>query len=425
MLQPKRFLFLQGPHGPFFHGLARVLQTSGATVWRVGFNQGDRVFWPNRSTYIAYRKTIEAWPAEIDTLLDKLDITDLVLYGDTRPIHATAIAAANIRGLTVHVFEEGYLRPYWITYERGGANGHSRLMSLSVDQMSRAMEGEQRDLIEAPAHWGDMRQHIFYGALYHFFVLTFNNGYKKLKSHRNISVTEEFLLYLKRLLTMPWTSLERRLAQYRIKMAGVPYHLVLLQLEHDASFRMHSPFNSMAEFLEKVIVGFADGAPKHHRLVIKAHPLEDGRSPIRATIRSLERKHGLQNRVHYVRGGKLAQLLKGATSAVTVNSTAGQQVLWRDLPLKIFGSAVYGKPEFISFQDIKAFFANPQRPNRQAYLAYRTFLLDTSQIPGGYYARNARRQLLRRISDVMLSEEDPYNPLLTQKATQFNTTRRP
>ena len=41
-----RFLFLQGPHGPFFHRLGRMLTTAGAQVWRVGFNRGDDTFWP-------------------------------------------------------------------------------------------------------------------------------------------------------------------------------------------------------------------------------------------------------------------------------------------------------------------------------------------------------------------------------------------
>ena len=30
---------------------------------------------------------------------------------------------------------------------------------------------------DAPARWGEMRRHLFYGALYHFFVLTANRSY--------------------------------------------------------------------------------------------------------------------------------------------------------------------------------------------------------------------------------------------------------
>ena len=58
---------------------------------------------------------------------------------------------------------------------------------------------------------------------------------------------------------------------------------------------------------------------------------------------------GARDRVHYVRGGKLARFLNAARSAITVNSTAGQQVLWRGIPLKIFGRAIYDKPELSEF----------------------------------------------------------------------------
>lgn len=167
----------------------------------------------------------------------------------------------------------------------------------------------------------------------------------------------------------------------------------------------------MPEFLDLVIRGFAEGALAHHHLVIKAHPLEDGRTPIRKTIRFLTRELGLQGRVHYVRGGKLAQLLNDARSAVTVNSTAAQQVLWRGIPLKVFGKAVFAKPEFVSDQALPAFFAGASRPDNKAYRDYRRYLLETSQIPGGFYSARGRRQLLRQVVDMMLSPDDPYDAL--------------
>ena len=120
------FLFLQGPHGPFFHRLGDMLRRAGAEVWRVGFNAGDRAFWFHPASYIPFDAPREAWPETFATLCREKRVTDIVLYGDTREIHAEAIAAARDRGLTVHVFEEGYMRPYWVTYERGGANGQRR-----------------------------------------------------------------------------------------------------------------------------------------------------------------------------------------------------------------------------------------------------------------------------------------------------------
>ena len=116
----RHFLFLQGPHGPFFRQLGRMLIAAGAKVWRVGFNAGDRAFWPKDQSFVAFTGALESWEARLAELITEKAITDIVLYGDTRPIHAKAVAIARARGLTVHVFEEGYLRPYWVTYERGG-----------------------------------------------------------------------------------------------------------------------------------------------------------------------------------------------------------------------------------------------------------------------------------------------------------------
>lgn len=405
------FLFLQGPHGPFFASLAKMLSRAGATVWRVGFNAGDQAFWKDRSHYIPYTGTPEDWPERFDELCREKGITDIALYGDVRPIHAQAVERARDLGIRVHVFEEGYLRPYWITYERNGSNGHSRLMKLTIPDMEKALEGADMDTPMPPAHWGDMRQHVFYGFVYHWFVMFLNQKYKGFRPHRSLPVTREFQLYLQRLLLMPFLAAERRLATLRIRYGGFPYHLVLLQLEHDSSFQEHSPFETMTEFLELVVEQFAKGAPSHHHLVFKAHPLEDGRVPVRRVLGQLAAKHNISDRVHYVRGGKLAQLLNEARSAVTVNSTAAQQVLWRGIPLRIFGRAVYEQPEFVSDQPLSDFFAGATRPDNRAYRTYRRYLLETSQVGGGFYSARGRRQLMRHVVDMMLSPEDPYDAL--------------
>ncbi|PIE08496.1 MAG: capsule biosynthesis protein CapA [Rhodobacterales bacterium] len=413
--QPRSFLFLQGPHGPFFRQLARMLRAAGASCWRVGFNRGDEVFWGvfrgEAASYIRFTGAQDTWGETFARLLDEKSVTDIVLYGDTRFIHKEAVRIAKARGLTVHVFEEGYLRPYWVSYERGGSNGNSRLMRMSIAEMQAVLAGASRDTPVAPAHWGDMRQHIFYGALYHWFVMFWNRPYRGFRPHRDIPVTREFALYLRRLLLMPVHALERRLATRRVTHGGFPYHLVLLQLAHDSSFTAHSPFTRVGEFLEAVIAGFAAGAPRHHHLVFKAHPLEDGREPLPREIRRLAARYGVADRVHHLRGGKLARLLDQARSAVTVNSTAAQQALWRGLPTRVFGRAVFAKPELVSTQPVAEFFAHPARPDARAYRDFRAYLLETSQVAGGFYAARSRRQLLRQVVDMMLAEEDAYDAL--------------
>ncbi|MCV6824932.1 MULTISPECIES: capsule biosynthesis protein [Halocynthiibacter] len=407
----RRFLFLQGPHGPFFYQLGKLLQKTGATCWRVGFNQGDGVFWPQGSTYIRFNAPQETWPKAFKNIVADKGITDIVLYGDTRPIHAKAIEIARQSGLTVHIFEEGYLRPYWVTYERDGSNGYSALIDTPLSNIQCKIGKTKADHAEAPAHWGDLKQHVFYGALYHWFVMFTNWRYRNFKRHRALPVSQEFWLYFKRLILMPFHWLDRILATRRIKSSGAPFHLALLQLEHDSSFQAHSPLPTMASFIELVVKGFAEGAAPHHILVFKAHPLENGQLPLRRHIRQCARKNGVAGRVHFVKGGKLATLMDGAKTVTTINSTAAQQALWRGLPLKIFGEAVYNKPEFVSAQDLPDFFADPVYPDHSSYLDYRHFLLETSQVAGGFYSRRGRSQLLRQVVEKMLAESDPYSAL--------------
>lgn len=413
--QKRVFLFLQGPHGPFFSQLARRLGATGADTLRLGFNSADRVFWPGPG-YLPFRDPPEALSARLAFLVSTRGITDLVLYGSSRPIHRIALDLARAAGIRTHVFEEGYLRPYWVSYERGGANAASPVTGYSLEQMAVALERGAPAVHEAPDRWGDMRAHMFWGAAYHAVILAGNRGYPGFRPHRRPDFLREFLLHMQKLAATPARSVSRGLATLRVRHGGFPYHLVLLQLAHDANFLDHGPFPDQASFLDTVFRGFAEGAPRHHHLVLKAHPLEDGREPLRPLIRRLAREHGLAGRVHFLAGGKLARLLDTARSAVTVNSTAAEQALWRAKPLRALGEAVYNRPEFVSDQPLAEFFANPRTPDRAAYLVYRSFLLATNQVPGGFYGVLARRKLLRQLPDLMLAEESPYEHLLSPAA---------
>lgn len=416
-MQPARdhstrcFLFLQGPHGPFFSALGQRLRTAGARVLRIGFNRADQLFWRGPG-YNAFRETPDQLEAYLLDLIAREGVTDVVCYGSSRPVHATALKVAETHGLIAHVFEEGYLRPYWVTYERGGANAASPVTGLSLDEMAAALEQDPPALYEAPDRWGDMRAHMFWGAVYHGVLIAGNSGYPGFAPHRTPGFRREFLLHVGKLLTTPERALMRRIATARLRYSGVPYHLVLLQLAHDANFLSNGPFPDQASFLKVVFEGFAGNAETHHHLVVKAHPLEDGREPLRPLIRRLTHRYALEGRVHYLSGGKLARLLDTARTALTVNSTAAEQALWRSMPLKAFGNAVYNRPEFVSHQPLDTFFRTPAHPDTQAYLTYRAFLLATSQVPGGFYGTLSRRKLLRQIPDLMLSEKSPYEQVL-------------
>lgn len=408
--QDRRFLFLQGPHGPFQFEFSKRLIAKGASVHKICFNAGDRFFWRDEKTRSDYTDILENWPAYIKDILGQ-GYTDLVVYGDNRPVHVEAVKVAQDIGVMVHYLEEGYLRPYWATYERSGVNGDSSLLDISIEDMRKDLEHVGMQQSSAPVRWGDMRQHILLGAVYHWHVMFRNKAYPNYTPHRDNSVGNEFRLHMMKIVNRLPHVIKRRFSTKRLIKSGVSYHLGILQLSHDASIRRHSNYTGMDSFMRDCVEAFAKHAPKHHHLVFKAHPLEDERKPLARVTADLAREFNVDGRIHYIRGGKLAQILNFASSVVTINSTAAQQALWRGLPIKTLGASVYDRPEFTSNQDLGAFFANPKKPNLSAYRDYRQYLLATSQIPGGFYSRVNRQRLLLQLVDLVLEQKDTYKIL--------------
>lgn len=415
--EPRKFLMLQGPHGPFFLQLARRLRQAGHDVYRIGFNAGDGYFW-GRSHYQTFTNVDDSWEEYLSDFLAENEITDIVLYGDTRWRHSVALKLGRALGLRLHVFEEGYLRPFWATYERDGASGHSPLMNISIEEMEQALEFWNRQVAEVPAHWGELRQHIFYGALYHARVLWGSLFDQKYVSHRDRCIKAELRSHLKHLALLPYKVVRRYLAQRRILRSDYVYSLVLLQLAHDASIQSHSSFKDMISFIRLGLQDFANHAPKHMHLVFKAHPLEDYFQPLAEYTFKRAAQLGISDRVHFIEGGKLAQLLDRAFSVVTINSTGAQQALWRGLPLRALGRAVYAKPSLVSDQPLGAFFEDPTYPNREDYAIFRRFMMETSQVPGGFYSAQGRASLIRSVLPWLLDDKSQYENIFENMDVQ-------
>jgi len=411
----RKFLFLQGPHGPFQYLLAKQIAARGASIRKICFNAGDVFFWRSKQARQSFTEPMANWPEYLSAILDQ-GITDIVLYGDHRPVHVEAAQQAKARGITLHFLEEGYLRPYWATYERTGVNGNSPVMQMSVAEMRQGLRHVDMMQPAAPVLWGDMRQHILLGAIYHWHVMFSNKKFPNYTSHRATPVKGELRLHLRKMFNRLPHAIERRLQTNALIKSGVVYHLGVLQLSHDASVQKYSSYADMPAFMRETIAAFARGAPKHHHIVFKAHPLEDEQKPLGAVAQDLADEFGVSGRVHYIRGGKLARILNYAHSVITINSTAAQQALWRGLPVKALGISVYDKPEFTSNQSLEAFFGAPKKPDLAAYRDYRQYLLATSQIPGGYYSRENRVRLLLQLVDLILNRDTTYDILTKTSA---------
>jgi len=407
------FLFLQGPHGPFVRHLATRLAAAGAEVRRIAFNPGDEAEWAGAGPLERYLGPMSVYPEWLDHYLTLHRVTDIVLYGDSRAEHARAVEVARPRGIFCHCLEEGYLRPHCVTYERGGNNGNSPLLEVSLARMAQAL-GAAAPPPEGPHDgWGAHRPHLWHSALYHARLLLPSRRYGRHRSRRDLTLWRELAHYLRRLAGLPMRRVLQGLRARRLLASGCRYHLVLLQLSFDSSMQVHSAYRNSAEFVADCIDAFARGAPAEDFLAFKSHPFEDGRERLSHAIADAAERLEVADRVLFLDGGPtLTSLLDGALSAVTVNSTAAQQALWRGLPVAALGRAVYGKPGLVSSQALDCFFADPRRPDQQAYWQFRQFLSKTSQLTGSFYSRPGITAVLDALPAAMLAQADPYERVL-------------
>lgn len=58
-------------------------------------------------------------------------------------------------------------------------------------------------------------------------------------------------------------------------------------------------------------------------------------------------------------------------------------------------------------------FANTGSRDADSYKYYRKFLLETTQIGGGFYTQRGRAELLHRLVDLMLAPTDSYSLVLS------------
>jgi capsular polysaccharide export protein len=406
-LAERHFLLLQGPCGGFFRALTRALQSRGAKVTRIAFCGGDVLDSLGQKT-ILYRRSFAEWPVWIRDKVADLGITDIVLYGDCRPYHKLAVKVLKPRGIHIHAIEEGYIRPHWITYERGGVNGHSPLIEMDFDAVCRVPEAiapfDGEAGVDSPLYGyvtAIMRHHVT--------TLLATLLFPGYRSHRDYSIAAEVAFWTKRVASWPFRHYRAGKLLTDLRSLPSPYHLILLQLDSDSQVKTHSDFDSLVEFIEMCIREYATSAHADQPLVFKNHPLDPGMINIRRVIGELARRHGVGHRVFFADAGKLSHFLANACTVVSINSTGCHQSLARGIPTLVLGRAIYRHPGIVADMKLGDFFRLRPTVDRKKYAAFFNFLKRTSQINGGFYTRQGQELCLNRLCDLMFAEAGPYD----------------
>lgn len=389
-----QYLFLQGPHGPFFRELGTRLKKRGAGVLRVNFNGGDWIDWHGIDV-INYTGTQQAWPTYVAELISRYQITDLVVYGDCRSIHLSAVNQAKAAGVRVLVFEEGYLRPNWISLEEGGVNGHSTYCQSPEDLLDFDVS---KSHIPTPQHvGGTMRWIVFYCLRYYFFKSILTNVFRNYVRHRPYRVYQELLLWIGNLIRMPLLKVRSNRRLKSLKKRNKPYYLVCLQLDSDAQMLVHSNFLSVADFINKVLRSFHANAPAESYLIFKKHPLDVSVIAYETLVKLEAYTLGFRSRVKFLHTGHLPSLIKGSKGVVVVNSTVGTSALHHGKPTIAMGKAIYNLPGLTWQGGIDRFWNEADPPNPAIYEKLRTSLLQNVLINGGFYSRRGRRLALNSV----------------------------
>lgn len=380
----KHALLLQGPVGPFFRRFAEDLRRRGTRVTKVNFNAGDALFFRGKDV-IAYDGKLDAWPAACRKLMTERGIDAVFVFGDQRGIHRAAIELARELGIAVWAFEEGYLRPNYVTLERHGVNGNSRMPKDAA-----AYRGAKLPPPREPVPVGNTFGRHAMWTILHSIALTFGFWlYPRYRHHRNSGTFYNAFCWTRGgFRKLKYKLKERKVLERVLSKHDARYFVLPLQVHCDSQLT-HSDFPSMEAFIDEVVGTFATSARPDDLLVVKHHPHDTPYRDYTKYLRQLGAKHGCADRLVYVHDLHLPTLLKHARGVVTMNSTVGISALHHRAPVKVLGRAVYDVTGLTSSKPLAKFFADPGRVDHDLYERFVAYLRAHNQINGSFYRRTA------------------------------------
>ena len=384
-VEGQNILFLQGPMGDFFKRLDTLFRSRGARTFRIGFNAGDR-FFSHGDNYTPYRgRPGKEWKRFIGRFLREHAIDRIFLFGDCRHYQSIAIRIAMKEGVEVFVFEEGYVRPHYITLERWGVNDYSH---LSRDpEFYRALP--EIDVPE-PRHARSSKTKMVYSAsLYYALSNLFQFRYPHYRHHRDFSAIREAFHGIRGAVRkLYYPRIDRRLIPELTEASSGRFYFVPLQTHNDFQILQHSEFRSIEKFIITVLESFARHAPEGTKLLFKHHPVDRGRKNYQRFIREQAALLGVGKRVMIAHDLPLPLIFRHTRATVTVNSTVGLTSIAYGVPTLTLGRAVYdidgltnaGKP-------LEEFWNDPRKPDEGLYRKFHAYIVDKTQLNGSFYGR--------------------------------------
>jgi capsular polysaccharide export protein len=390
MSSQQKFLLLQGPASPFFKKLGLELIKMGHLAWKVNFCGGDKITSLGGVPQFDYQDKFDNFSDWLTKLFKQYTFTHIILFGDTRPFHTIAINIAKQYNCNVYVYEEGYLRPDWITLEANGVNGFSQLMHKVANTQWLVNYQANHDVnsYETKPSGNNTLLRLFQDLIYRLFTFILYPLYPYYKTYRPRNAAIEYLGWAKRI---PLVRLKRHYEDSIINKLiskKIPYYFFPLQLTSDAQIRIHSNFKDVTESIKVVINSFVTYAPSNTILVIKNHPFDTGLVDYQQFIKNCCEQNKLSlERVLYIENGKIPVLLENTLGTIVVNSTVGLSALYHKSPTIVLGTAIYNIPNLTYQGSLDNFWSVTEKPNNLLFEKLKCYLIDHNQINGNFYTK--------------------------------------
>ena len=386
IIDHKNILLLQGPMGNFFKNLDLVFKKRGAKTFKIGLNMGGQLC-SNKYTYIPYYDKREGWEYFIHHFLIKNKIDKVFLFGDCRYYQRITIQESMKLNIDIFVFEEGYVRPDFVTMERYGVNNFSK--TSRDPHFYTALEDDYMKSYNTLPAYPRYSRMAFAAVFYYLSSHLFAFRYPHYIHHREPNALKEFFWW--------WRNVFRK-AKYKFteksllgKLTGElskKYYFIPLQTYNDFQLREHSDFSTIENFITEVVHSFAEYAPTETLLVIKHHPADRGRKNYETFITALSDTLGISERVMVIYDLHLPTCLQNAIGTVTINSTVGISSLFHHVPTVALGNAIYDIKGLTSKgMSLDDFWRNYELPDDILFSKFRNYLIETTQLNGSFYGR--------------------------------------
>ncbi len=384
-LRGARVLLLQGPNGPFFRRLFDELTQAGAQVTKVNLNAAEELYFLGRPS-LSFRGKLEDFRAYLKSLTAERQFNACFLFGDCRPYHVAARPILDEFDVETFVFEDGYLRPDFVTIERGGVNRRSSIRQCPPRLDTPASSDLPPEPVRGAFGWS-----VFHTIVNSLGVTLGAPRFPNYTHHRDVNTARQALLWARSGLRHIYYA--RREAPFLDQVAGRlrgRYFLAGLQVHNDSQVQT-SRFADVRDFIEVAVDSFARCAPSDDLLVFKHHPADRAYRDYGHLLTRLARSSGLGNRLVYVHDLHLPTLLRHAKGTVVINSTIGWSSLHHGTPVFALDETIYGYMGLAAPGTLDEFWQTQPKVDRKRVRAAELWLCRNNQANGSVWVPIAGR----------------------------------